>query len=332
MGTLRAVQVGVGPIGQEILASAQGHDVLRFVGAVDLDPDLVGTEVGPPDAGITVTDRLPSRGEADVAVTATSSTAAGMLRVVEACAEAGLHIASTCEQLSYPWVRHPDEARRVDEIEREAGVVVIGGGINPGYLMDVLPAFLRWPMTALRSVRVRRAVNTATRRAPLQRKTGAGITCERFAELAADDAIGHVGLTESADLLAAALGGSLADLEMTLKPVMAEAPLKSANDAVPAGRVAGQYQRLTATTTTGIGIELDLTMALTVEDPVDEVVLEGSPTITWRAVGGIAGDSGTVGSILQLAAVAPSLAPGLRTMLDLLPFDNSGDRLVAPIT
>src|SRR5438132_288191 len=79
-------------------------------------------------------------------------------------------------------------------------------GVNPGFVMDALPALLGSVCRALEQVRVRRVVDAARRRGNLQRKIGAGMTVEQFQAAADTGRFGHVGLVESAALLAEGLG------------------------------------------------------------------------------------------------------------------------------
>ena len=62
-------------------------------------------------------------------------------------------------------------------------------------------------------------------------------------------------------------------------------------------------------------IKLDLTMALGVST-YDEVSIDGDPSIVVRCTTGFPGDASTAGILVNCVRLAPKLAPGVRTMMD----------------
>ena len=86
-----------------------------------------------------------------------------------------------------------------------AGVTVVGTGVNPGFVLDLLPVIMTRPCVEVSSVRCARIVNAMRRRKQLQLKLGAGIDIEEFERRKSVGAIGHVGLRESAALIARGL-------------------------------------------------------------------------------------------------------------------------------
>ena len=78
---------------------------------------------------------------------------------------------------------------------------VLGTGVNPGFVMDVLPVCLTGVCRSVQAVHVQRVVNAATRRGPLQKKIGSGLPPAEFEKLFSEGKAGHAGLKESAALL-----------------------------------------------------------------------------------------------------------------------------------
>ncbi|MBU1803124.1 MAG: NAD(P)H-binding protein, partial [Actinobacteria bacterium] len=60
------------------------------------------------------------------------------------------------------------------EAVTEAGVVVVGTGVNPGFVMDLFPVVLSGVVARVDRVDVSRSVDAGRRRGPLQKKVGAG--------------------------------------------------------------------------------------------------------------------------------------------------------------
>jgi 4-hydroxy-tetrahydrodipicolinate reductase len=212
----------------------------------------------------------------------------------------------------------PDLAARIDAAARANGVSVIGSGINPGFLMDTLPLTLTAACTRVDHVLVRRVVDTNQRRIPLQQKTGVGMKAEDFRARAAAGTLGHVGLRQSAMMLADGLGCAIGAYEERLEPVIAEHDTETGLGLVPAGDCIGQRQVATATANGREIIRYELTMSAGAS-PFDEIIIEGDPPIHQRIEGGVNGDIGTEAVIVNLIPVISAARPGLLTMPDLYP-------------
>jgi len=218
---------------------------------------------------------------------------------IEEALAAGLHVVSTCEELAYPALRHPEIAARLDAEARGRGLTVAGTGVNPGLVMDRLPLTLAQACARVERVRVERVVDAARRRGPLRAKVGAGLTPEAFRDGVAAGRLGHVGLAESAALLALGLGFAGDRVDETLEPVL---------DA--AGVVLGVLQTATAA---GGRVSLRLQMSVDAPNPHDRIVVEGDPPLDVTIAGGTHGDRATVGTVVNLVAGIGGLGRGLVT-------------------
>ncbi|CAN5650373.1 hypothetical protein BH23CHL7_BH23CHL7_01930 [soil metagenome] len=226
---------------------------------------------------------------------------------------------STCEELSYPWLDQVDLAATIDQRAKAANAVVIASGVNPGFMMDALPMFMSVVMRRLDAVRVTRVVDAARRRGPLQSKVGAGLSRAAFDELAAAGRLGHVGLRESAAMLAAATGLPASTVRTTLEPVIADRPVQTETVDVRRGAVAGIHQVATALSGSAPVVTLDLRMYVGAPDELDQIELLGDPTMTVTT-SGVHGDVATAAVVANLVGEVTRLQPGLRTMIDLVPF------------
>lgn len=319
-----AVQYGIGPIGARIVGAAVEKGV-EFVGAIDIDPEKVGEDLGTvagldQDLGTEVTDDAEAAlaEEPDLVFHSTlSSIEAVKPQLVEAF-EAGADVVSTTEELSYPWRNNPDIANVLDRDAKDAGGTVLGTGINPGFAMDFLPSVLTLPCRQVDRIEVHRVQNAAERRSPLQEKVGAGTSVETFEEEIATEA-GHVGLPESIAMLAAALGWELDAVGDRMEPVIADERVESEYFTVESGEVAGQRQIGTGIVDGEKRIKLTLEMYLGAPDPRDEVNVQGVPDLTVRNEGGFHGDVTTPEIVVNSARRVMRADPGLKTMIDLPP-------------
>jgi len=53
-------------------------------------------------------------------------------------------------------------------------------------------------------------------------------------------------------------------------------------------------------------------------DTFDEVIVDGDPPLLVRTKSGFPGEASTVGLLVNCVRVAPTLEPGVRTMLDVM--------------
>ena len=113
---------------------------------------------------------------------------------IEPMARRGISVVSSCEELLFPQLRNPDWPRSSIGSARSAGARVVGTGVNPGFVMDVLPVCLTGVSREVRAVHVQRVVNASTRRAPLQKKIGSGLPPAEFRRLFKEGKAGHAGL------------------------------------------------------------------------------------------------------------------------------------------
>jgi 2,4-diaminopentanoate dehydrogenase len=325
---LRVVQYGLGPIGLEtartVLQKSQTGR-MELVGAIDIDPEKAGRDVAEllgldVPTGVTVSadaDAVLANARPDVVLHTTSSFLDRVGEQLEQCARAGAHVVSSTEELAYPFDRHPAWAERLDRTAREHGVVIVGTGVNPGYAMDALALAATGVCTEVRGLRVERTVDAAGRRLPLQRKVGAGITEEEFAERKAAGTFGHIGLRESLLLVAAGLGWRLDEVEETLEPVLARERVRTPFLTVEAGQVAGIHHAVRGRMGGAEVLVLDLKMYVGAPTPSDVIVVDGTPPLRLVAENGIFGDTATVGALVNTAGVVLQAQPGLRTVKDL---------------
>jgi len=326
LGTpVRTVHYGLGPIGLAALRSVAARSQATVAGGVDIRDDLQGRDVGElagiGPCGVSVTRTLSEAGTPGSADVVVHCAGSHLDRVTDEILEAlawGASVVSTCEELAYPWYHHPDQARRIDEAAHATGRTVLGTGINPGFAMDALALCLSSVSERVDRVHIRRVVDAASRRGPLQVKVGAGISPDEFEVRRRAGTIGHVGLVESVAMIAAGLGWQLNSIGETLEPVLASKPIRTDVVTVDPGSVAGIRQIATGSARGHEVIRLHLEMYVGADDPGDVTTLDGVPTIRSSSTG-FHGDICTAAIAANAVAAIPRLRPGLLTALDLLP-------------
>ncbi len=321
-GPVPVVVMGLGAIGREIARAALQSEEVTLVGAVDTHPALVGKRLdvlGVPspievEPGL---GRGAARGRRPVVLHATGSSLPAVAEQLLAAVKEGHPVVSTCEELAFPWVRHPQLAERLERAAQRSGVSVLGTGVNPGFVLDRLAATLGQTLGPVRHVLARRVVDARGRREALQRKIGAGLTEDEFDALAAEGAVGHVGLLESAALCALGLGLDVEEFEEEVAPVIAGEDIPGGAFVVPRGRVAGVNQTVVGLEDGQERVRLELMLALGAEPPGDQLVIESDTRLTVDIPGGIPGDSATAQLVVHAAPRVASAESGLLTVLDL---------------
>ena len=322
---IRVIQYGIGPIGASIVRLMRQKNSLEIVGAIDTDAKKVGRDlgevVGASDApwGVLVSADAASvlAKPADVVVHSTSSYLTSVMDQLLACLGAGLCIVSTCEELAYPFRKHPQLSKTLDEAAKEEGVALLGTGVNPGFVMDKLPLTLSAVSQWVDWVSTVRIVDASKRRLPLQKKIGAGMTPDEFRAQVAAGVIKHHGLPESIAMVADGLGFSLDDISETIEPMIAEEVIKTEFLEVEPGQVAGVHQVGRGTAAGQEKIFMELKMYVGAKNPADTVVLKGDPNLTLTIPGGTHGDVATAAVVVNAIPSILAANAGLRTSRDL---------------
>ncbi|MFT7679244.1 MAG: hypothetical protein ACI8QC_003245 [Planctomycetota bacterium] len=316
---------GFGPLGQKLAREIHQRGD-QLVAVIDLAEELQGASVSELlnlDLGeLCVSPSLASsnlqRADLDAALVTTGSDFSVVAGCLEDWIERGIPAVSSCEEMLWPWLRHPECAAALDGKAQSAGVALCASGVNPGFVMDLLPLFLSSACRKVERVHIARIQDARPRRIPFQRKIGAALSPADFAKRAATGSLRHVGLLESMHLLAHHLGFELDSWDEQLEPVWAEVDMHCDLGPIPAGHARGVRQ-------VGVGLEqgkevvrLEFQAAIDQADPADRVQLFGEPDLELIIPGAVPGDDATSSMLLATARALATAPAGLRTPADLV--------------
>jgi 2,4-diaminopentanoate dehydrogenase len=323
--SVRVLHIGLGPIGTAAVRQIATRKGFTVVGAVDIDPDKVGKDVGAVadlnrKLNAVVSDdavKAIRRTKPDVVVLCTSSSLVAIMPQLEGILGTRTPIVSTTEELSYPWRTNRALARRIDELARKARVAVLGTGVNPGFVMDALPITLTGVCERVDAIRVDRIQDARIRRLPFQQKIGSGLTVSQFQQRVDQGTVRHVGLTESVSMIADAVGWKLDKITDEIQPKIAVRTISSRFLTVRKGQVCGIVQD-------GIGyrsgkpiVTLHMEAYLGAPESYDAVRVDGSPTLSMKIEGGVHGDVATASITVNSIPKVLAAPPGLHTMRSL---------------
>ena len=322
---IRVVHVGLGPIGAGIVRQVAARRGLTIVGAVDIDPEKIGRDlgdvVGAPrrlrvkvdgDLARTLKTTAP-----DVVLLCTSSALRAVRPQIETILKARVPIVSTTEELAYPWYSQRRLAAAIDGAARKARVAVLGTGVNPGFVMDALAITLSGVCERVDRVTINRIQDARIRRLPFQRKIGSGLTPAQFAAQVKAGTVRHVGLTESIAMIASAFGWKLDRITDEIQPRVAETRVSSEFLTVEPGLVCGIIQDGTGLVGGQPIIRLHMEAYLGAPESYDSTDIEGIPNLSMKIAGGVHGDIATTAIAVNSIPKVLAAPPGLHTMRSL---------------
>jgi hypothetical protein len=334
---IRVIQLGLGEIGRRTIDAllVQSRHV-KLVGVVDVNPTLVGKSLRevmggrkdvPPLIIAGSVQEVVKRNKGSltgaVAIMTTGSRTEVVGKTVEELIAAGMHVVSSCEELAFPNLRAARIAAALDKAAKRKGIAILSTGVNPGFAMDAFALACTAPCTIVHHIKVIRSLDASKRRYQLQKKVGAGMSVAEVKKMIRQNLIGHVGLSESVAMIAAGLGWKLEDIREKFDPVIADHAVSSDHIHIYPGQVRGMWMRADGYVAGKKRIELDLLMAFDA-DTFDEVIIDGTPPLLIRTKSGFPGEASTIGMLVNCARIAPTLEPGMRTMLDVLKVRSVG--------
>jgi len=312
---ITVAQYGIGPIGAEIARLLLTKPWIKVVAAVDIDPNKIGKDLGDvigigKKTGVLVTADLPTK--ADVVCHSTGSRLREVASQLEELLDRGAHVVSTCEELSFPLDAEVRE--QLQKLARSRNVTLLGTGVNPGFVMDKLPLTVTAVCQDIKSIEIIRIQNASTRREPLQRKVGAGMTADEFRAAVAAGKIKHMGLKESLMMVGNGLGVEFEQVsEEKIEPILAKKEVVTQYLRVAPGQVAGVHQTIDGKGR--IDVSLELRMYVGAEDvAADKVIVHGVPDIEMTIKGGVHGDRATAAMVVNAIPRVVNARPGVLTM------------------
>lgn len=311
----------------EMLYKKTGVDI---VGVCDLHSDRVGKSV----AEVLGVDKwqdviikedieeVLNVEKADLCLLATDSFTKGAYNKIKLIMEKGINVITTAEEMAYPQAQEPELAKKLDEIAKANGVTVLGTGINPGLIMDLLVVCLTGCMETVEHIEAKRVNSLSPFGVTVMEEQGVGITEEEFnRRVAADDIAGHVGFSESINMIADAIGWKVEKFEQQMKPILTTVDRKSPYGFAAAGNLAGINM-------TGQGhidgeIKIDMIHPQQIEPEMegtytgDYITLQGNPPVNMAITPEVDGGIGTIAMCVNMIPHVINAKAGLKTMIDL---------------
>lgn len=320
---LRILHIGLGPLGHRIVRDLHTRKVGKVVGAVDISPELIGKPLSKVIDGeaskVVVRASIAQAmkdagGKVDAAIVTTASDMRACAETFSELLKLGIAVVSTCEEATWPWLRHPALSKKLDALARKHGGRLLGTGVNPGYLMDTVPVFATAACREVESIEIHRFQDATTRRIPFQKKIGATLDDKAFKQGIKDGWLRHVGLGESLHFVADCLGWKVSSWSETIKPVKASKAMKCGLGAIKAGNAAGVRQEAVGICDGKRVLKFVFQAAIGEPRSEDRVIVRGEPNVNMVFEGGVHGDIATSSVTINSIPALLKVGPGLHTM------------------
>ena len=323
---------GFGAMGSgmaEVLLRKKGVEI---VGVCDRNPERVGkslyevlgAERGERQEVIIKSEisEVISKGSADVMLLATDSFTRKAFDKIKYVAELGINVVSTAEEMAYPMAGEPELSKEMDRIAKENKVTILGTGINPGLMMDLLVVALSGACTDVEYIKAERVNSLSPFGKAVMEEQGVGITLDEFNSGIEDGSLaGHVGFNESINMIADGLGLEIDDFKQQMKPIVTNVDRKSPYGFAAKGNVAGVNM-------TGQGYKdgnviIDMFHPQQIEPEMegvftgDYITIKGTPEVNMAIKPEIDGGIGTIAMCINMIPHVINSRAGLKTMLDL---------------
>ncbi|MEG0307589.1 MAG: 2,4-diaminopentanoate dehydrogenase [Clostridium sp.] len=258
----------------------------------------------------------------DICLCATDSFTKNAFPRLKSVLEKKINVISTAEEMSYPQAKNPDLAEELNRIAKENGVTILGTGINPGLIMDLLVVCLTGCMTDVTHVEAKRVNSLSPFGPAVMEEQGVGMKVEDFNAGVIDGSLaGHVGFIESVNMIADSMGWKIDKFEQQMAPIVTNVDRKSPYGFAAAGDVAGVNM-------TGQGyvngeLKIDMIHPQQIEPEMegtftgDYITIKGTPEVNMVIKPEVDGGLGTIAMVVNMIPHVINARAGLKTMIDL---------------
>ena len=327
---IRVLVLGTGQIGAGIARLLLDKPGLQLVGAYARRRERDGKDLGQVigighDLGIPVSNDLTvviAQTRPEIAIQATCSTLADARRELDMLVRHGVHVISIAEQLAYPACSSPAFAEALQHLAVAQGVAVVGTGINPGFVLDLLVITLTGVCADIQAITATRINDLSPYGPSVLASQGVGLSPAAFRRgVKAGTVAGHYGFAESIHLIADAVGWEIARIEETREPIVARVRRTTPFACVEPGQVAGCRHTAVAYREGVPVITLVHPQQVHPEaegvETGDIIEISGTPSIRLAGSPEIPGGQGTVALAVNMIPRVLNATPGLHTMTDL---------------
>lgn len=267
-------------------------------------------------------ERILVEEKPDLVLLATDSFTRNAYEKIRFIVEHGVNVISTAEEMAFPAAKEPELTRKMDELAKANKVTILGTGVNPGMMMDLLAICISGVMEDVKDMEIARVNSLSPFGPTVMEEQGVGLSVHDFQEkMAKNEISGHVGFIESTHMIAKALGLQVTDFHQSMSPIITTVDRKSPYGFAKADDVAGVDMRSFAKLSNGNNIKMIHPQQIEPElggvSTGDYIKIQGNPPINLANVPEVEGGIGTIAICVNMIPHVINARPGLKTMIDL---------------
>jgi 4-hydroxy-tetrahydrodipicolinate reductase len=327
---IRVVVLGTGQMGSGIARLLLQKQGIELVGAYARRAERSGLDLGQligldKELGISISNDLETtleQTQPHVAIQATCSRVDDAVGEITTLIRHGVHVISIAEEMAFPAVCSPAFAEQIHWQASANQVAVLGTGINPGFMLDLLVITLSGVCADIQSITARRVNDLSPYGPSVLMSQGVGLSPEAFQTgVENKTVVGHIGFTESIHMIATALGWEIERIEENREAIVTHVRRETPFITIEPGQVAGCHHTAVAYREGKPVITLvhpqQIHPSLEGVETGDYIEIKGSPNVNLSGTPEIPGGQATCALAVNMIPRVLTASPGLHTMAEL---------------
>lgn len=160
----------------------------EIVGAIDVNPDVIGKDIGEimgtEKKGIKVVsleeaENMMKETKPDIAIVTTMSLIRDVEEALMLCAKLGVNAITTCEEAFYPMNSNPVITTKIDEMAKKTGCTITGSGYQDIYWGQLISS-IAGSTQSIKKIKGSSSYNVEDYGIALAKAHGAGLSLEEF--------------------------------------------------------------------------------------------------------------------------------------------------------